>query len=177
MLETGLRVSETIGLNCNSVVLGTGAHVCCLGKGRKERATPLGAEAVEVIKRWLDERDGAPEEPLFVSRRRTRLSRDAVERLVSRHATQAAQHHSSLKKKRVTPHVLRHTTAVSLLQGGVDRSVIALWLGHEQLETTQIYLAADLSAKERALARTMPHASRSVRYAPDEEVLAFLDAL
>ena len=177
MIETGLRVSETIGLNRNSVVLGTGAHVYCLGKGRKERATPIGDEACKVITCWLQENTAEPEEPLFTSRRGTRLSRDAVERLVTRHVKTAQHSCRSLLKKRVTPHVLRHTTAVSLLQGGVDRSIIALWLGHEQLDTTQIYLAADLSIKEKALARTLPHATRSIRYKPDDALLAFLESL
>jgi len=178
MLETGMRVSETIALNCNHVVLGVGsAHVHCLGKGRKERATPVGSKLLAVLKSWLAERNGIADEPLFISLRGTRMSRDAIERLVTRHTKSATLQCPSLTKIRVTPHVLRHTSAVSLLQGGVDRSIIALWLGHENVETTQMYLAADMKTKERALARTLPHAERLMRYQPEDEVLAFLESL
>ena len=178
MLETGMRVSEAIALDCVHVVIGvSGAHVRCLGKGRKERSTPIGKTVVEALKSWLTERDGNEASPLFISRRGTRMSRDAVERLVTKHTNTATLTCPSMSKKRVTPHVLRHTTAVSLLQAGVDRSIIALWLGHEQLETTQIYLAADMKTKERALARVLPHAERLMRYQPEDEVLAFLEAL
>ena len=178
MLETGMRVSETVALNCNHIVFGTSnAHVHCLGKGRKERSTPVGNEAQAVLKSWLAERNGTADEPLFVSLRGTRMSRDAIERLVARHTEGATVLCPSLAKVHVTPHVLRHTTAVSLLQGGVDRSIIALWLGHEKVETTQMYLAADMKTKERALARTLPHAKRLMRYQPEDEVLAFLESL
>ena len=178
MLETGMRVSETIALNRAHVVIDvTGAHVRCLGKGRKERSTPIGSTVVEVLKSWLTERDDNETAPLFISRRGTRMSRDAVERLETKHTNTATLTCPSMSKKRITPHVLRHTTAVSLLQAGVDRSIIALWLGHEQLETTQIYLAADMKTKERALARVLPHAERLMRYQPENEVLAFLEAL
>ena len=178
MLETGMRVSETIALNCNHVVLGVGsAHVHCMGKGRKERSTHVGNEALTVLKSWLVERNGLDDEPLFVSLRGNRMSRDAIERLVTRHTNSATARCPSLANMRVTPHVLRHTTAVSLLQAGVDRSIIALWLGHEKLETTQMYLAADMKTKERALARMLPHAERLIRYQPEDELLVFLETL
>ena len=177
LLQTGLRVSELRGLRCEDVVLTTGAHVRCRGKGRKERCTPLTRETVSVLRAWLAEREGLPADPLFPSRRGAVLSRDAVERLVAKYAEIAGATCSSLRTKRVTPHVLRHTTAVSLLQAGNDRAVIALWLGHESIETTQMYLDADLSMKERALARTAPLRAGPGRYRPDDSLLAFLSGL
>jgi site-specific recombinase XerD len=176
-VETGLRVSELTGLRRADVVLGPGAHVCCRGKGRKDRCTPLSRPAVRVLQAWLRERQGALDEALFPSRRGRALSRDAVERLVHKHAAAGSRQCPSLQGKRVSPHVLRHTTAIHLLQAGVDRSVIALWLGHEQLETTQMYLAADLALKERALARTAPLSVHARRYRPSDELLAFLATL
>src|SRR5512140_1008010 len=124
------------------------------------------------MRAWLVERAGAPSDPAFPSRRGALLSRDAVERLVAKYATIASATCTSLCTKRVTPHVLRHTTAVSLLQAGIDRAVIALWLGHESIETTQIYLDADLAMKERALAKTTPMAKGKVagRYRPGDKL-------
>lgn len=177
LVQTGLRVSELCGLRGEDIELGHGAHVRCHGKGRKERCTPLTGEAVKVLRAWLRERDGKAAEPAFPSRRGTALSRDAVERLVSKHTEHAARSCPSLRGKRVTPHVLRHTTAVTLLQAGVDRAVIALWLGHEGIETTQMYLDADLSTKERALARTAPIPAMARRFRPDDRLLAFLHGL
>ena len=177
LFQTGLRVSELRDLRCEDIVLTVGAHVRCRGKGRKERCTPLTRETVSVIKTWLVERAGLPAEPAFPSRRGTALSRDAVERLVTKYAEIASRACSSLGKKRVSPHVLRHTTAVSLLQAGNDRSIIALWLGHESIETTQMYLDADLTMKERALARTAPLRAGPGRYRPDDTLLAFLSGL
>ncbi len=177
LLQSGLRVSELRDLRCEDLVLTAGAHVRCRGKGRKERCTPLTRETVSVIKAWLTEREGLPSEPAFPSRRGTTLSRDAVERLVSKYAEIATKTCSSLSSKSVSPHVLRHTTAVSLLRAGNDRSIIALWLGHESIETTQMYLDADLSMKERALARTAPMRAGPGRYRPDDSLLAFLNGL
>jgi integrase/recombinase XerD len=177
LLQTGLRVSELRELRCEDIVLTVGAHVRCRGKGRKERCTPLTRETLSVIKAWLVERAGRPTEPAFPSRRGTALSRDAVERLVTKYTEIASRACSSLGKKRVSPHVLRHTTAVSLLQAGNDRSIIALWLGHESIETTQIYLDADLTMKERALARTAPLRAGPGRYRADDSLLAFLSGL
>lgn len=176
-LQTGLRVSELIGLRCRDVVLGAGAHVRCHGKGRKERSTPLRKEAASMLKAWLRERRGLAEDPLFPSVRGSRLSRDSVERLVAKHSKAARSRCPSLKRKAVTPHVLRHTAAMDLLQSGVDLSVIALWLGHESVASTQIYLHADLRIKERALARTTPLEAKPTRYRPDDALLAFLEAL
>lgn len=176
-IETGLRVSELSHLRCSDVTLARGANVRCHGKGRKERCTPLGSTSVRILQAWLRERQGRPDDPLFPSLRSAHLSRDAIERLVKRHTATATQQCPSLKHKRVTPHVLRHTTAVTLLQAGVDRAVIALWLGHERIETTQRYLAADLTAKERALARTASIPAHVARYRPKDELLTFLEGL
>jgi len=177
LIQTGLRVSELRDLRREDVVLSTGAHVRCRGKGRKERCTPLTRDTVAVLKAWLAERAGLPTDPVFPSRRGAVLSRDAVERLVTKYAEVAATTCPSLRAKRVTPHVLRHTTAVSLLQAGNDRAVIALWLGHESIETTQMYLDADLTMKERALAKTAPLRAGPARFRPDDHLLAFLSAL
>ncbi|MGH2781758.1 MAG: tyrosine-type recombinase/integrase, partial [Thermoleophilaceae bacterium] len=141
-VQTGLRVSELTGLHCADVHLGTGAHVSCRGKGRKQRITPLTGATVAVLRVWLAERGGGPADPLFPTRTGTPLSRDAVERRLAKYTAIAAARHPSLRAKRVTAHVLRHTAAMRLLQAGVDTSVIALWLGHEQVDTTQIYLHA-----------------------------------
>ncbi len=169
-VQTGLRVSELVSLTLADVNLGTGAHVHCIGKGRKHRNTPLTPQTVAVLKTWLAEREGGLADPLFPSRTRTRLSRDAVERLVSKHAGTAGL-------SGVSPHVLRHTTAMQLLRAGVDTTVIALWLGHEQAETTQIYLHADMAIKERAIARVAPPDTKPGRYKPSDKILTFLDNL
>src|SRR4029077_1717668 len=158
-------------------VLGTGAHVRCLGKGRKERCTPLRQEAVAVMAKWLRECPAAESAPVFPSSRGGPLSRDAVEQLVARHQQTAQRHCPSLKRKKVTPHVLRHTAAMQLLQHGIDRSVIALWLGHESVETTQMYLHADLRLKEEALTKVTPLEVPPGRFRPDDELLAFLEGL
>lgn len=176
-VQTGLRVSELTSLNCADVDLGTGAHLRCHGKGRKERITPLTIQACGVLRVWLTERRGEPSDPLFPSRRHGSLSRDAVALLVDKHARAATQGCPSLGGKTVSPHVLRHTCAMSLLAVGVDISVIALWLGHEGIETTQIYLHADLAIKQRALARTAPAGTKPGRYRAPDSLLAFLEAL
>jgi site-specific recombinase XerD len=176
-VQTGLRVSELTGLNCGDVTLGTGAHLCCNGKGRKQRAVPLAAPANAVLRVWLHERGGRPDDPLFPTRTGRRLSRDAVERRVARHTAVAAERCPSLHAKRLSPHVLRHTSAMQLLQAGVDTSVIALWLGHEDVRSTQIYLHADLTIKERALARATPTSAPPGRYRPPDPLLAFLESL
>lgn len=176
-VQTGLRVSELTGLCCRDVVLGTGAHVRCTGKGRKQRSTPLRKETASVLAAWMHERSGEPEDPLFPGVRGARLSRDAVERLVARHATTACGSCPSLEGKALTPHVLRHTAAMDLLQSGIDLSVIALWLGHESVASTQAYLHADLKLKEKALARTAPLGTKPGRFRPDDALLAFLERL
>jgi site-specific recombinase XerD len=177
-LETGLRVSELTGLTCATVQLGSGAHVRCHGKGRKERITPLRREARAVLRAWLDERGGTTHDPLFPGPKGKRLSRDAVRRLVERHIATATATCPSLVAKNVTPHTLRHSCAMNLLRHGVDTATIALWLGHEDIRTTYgVYLHADLGLKEKALARTAPPRTRAGRYRPPDTLLAFLEAL
>lgn len=176
-VQTGLRVSEIIGLRCKDVVLGTGAHVKCNGKGRKHRSTPLRRETADVMEAWLCELNGLPEDPVFPSIRTGFLSRDGIERLVARHCKTARSHCPSLSRKKITPHVLRHTAAMELLHHGVDRSVIALWLGHESVETTQIYLHADMRLKRKALSKITPLGIKPSLYKPNDELLAFLENL
>ncbi|MGH9197139.1 MAG: tyrosine-type recombinase/integrase [Acidimicrobiia bacterium] len=176
-LQTGLRVSELINLRRRDLVLGSGAHIRCEGKGRKHRCTPLRRETAKTLEAWIKERACADDEPLFPTIRGDRLSRDALEHMVRKYAVAASTACSSLIGKRVTPHVLRHSTAMELLQNGVDQSVIALWLGHESVETTQIYVHADLRLKERALARVTATVSPPGRYRPDDTLLAFLESL
>jgi integrase/recombinase XerD len=177
-VQTGLRVSELTALRREDVVLGKGPHVRCQGKGRKARCTPLRRDVARVLDAWLREQPGTdPQQPIFPSSRQGSLSRDAVERLVAKHVESARRPCPSLSKKNVTPHTLRHSAAMDLLRCGVDRSVIALWLGHESMETTQIYLHADMSLKEQALARTQKSRAVPTRYRPPDDILAFLEAL
>lgn len=176
-VQAGLRVSELVNLNCQDIVLGSGAHVRCKGKGRKERCTPLRKEVVDALSTWLDVRGGNLLDPLFPNAKSGRLSRDGVEYLLNKHVSAAIHQCSSLKTKRISPHVLRHTAAMDLLQHGVDRSVIALWLGHETLETVNIYVHADLKMKEDALAKTTPLDVSPGRYCPDDSLLSFLKGL
>jgi integrase/recombinase XerD len=175
--HTGLRVSELTGLNIADLQTGPGPHVRCHGKGRKDRITPLTTPCAATMRTWITERGGHLDDVLFPSRRGTRLSRDAVERLVTKYAAVAEKACPTMQDKHVTPHTLRHSTAMALLHAGVDITVIALWLGHESTETTQIYLHADMSIKERALARTTPPGSTPGRYQAPDTLLAFLDNL
>jgi site-specific recombinase XerD len=176
-IQTGLRVSELIGLTCKDIVLDSGAHVRCKGKGRKDRCTPLLKQLVAILRSWLRERSGQPDDPLFPNTRGGFLSRDGVEYLLNKHVAVACQKCPSIQKKRVSPHVLRHTAAMELLQHGVDITVIALWLGHESPETTQIYVQANLKMKEEALAKTTPVNVKPGRYQPKDQILTFLKSL
>ena len=176
-IQTGLRNSEITGLRQEDVEMGTGAHVRCLGKGRKQRCTPLRPDVVAVLRGWLAERRGKPTDPVFPSIRGGHLSADALQRLVSRHVVTARRACPSLAAKHVKPHTLRHAAAMALLQRGVDLSVIALWLGHESTETTQIYLHADMQLKERALAHTTARHLPPARFRPSDPLLAFLEGL
>ena len=175
--QTGLRISELTGLTIGDVHLGTGAHVSCHGKGRKDRITPLTSATITVLHGWLAERGGQPAQPLFPNRTGGRLSRDAIEHRLARHTATAAASGPTIRAKKITAHTLRHTAAMRLLHAGTDTSVIALWLGHEQADTTQIYLHADLALKEQALARTTPLHTKPGRYRPPDKLLAFLEAL
>jgi len=176
-VQTGLRLSEMTGLNREDVILGIGAHVRVIGKGRKERCTPLAKATIAVLKTWMREPQRGDGQVLFPNSRGGRLSADGVHYLMIRHCAVASKACPSLKQKRVTVHVLRHTMAMDLLQAGVDRSVIALWLGHESVETTQIYLDATLAMKEEALAKTTPLSERQKRYQPEDQLLEFLNGL
>jgi len=175
--QAGLRISELAALTTGDITLGTGAHVHTIGKGRKERRTPLLPATVAVLKAWIAERRGAPGDPLFPTSTGRPLSRDAIERRIALHAGKAAQACPSLRAKHVTAHTLRHSCAMNLLQAGNDIAVIALWLGHEQVSTTSIYLHADMSQKERAIARTQPLSASPGRYRAPDHLLAFLEAL
>ena len=176
-IQTGLRVSELTGLNCGDVTLGAGASIRCEGKGRKQRAVPLTGPVEALLRVWLTERAGRPGDPLFPTRTGRRLSRDAIALRVSTHAATAARRCPSLLGKQIHPHVLRHSCAMTLLQSGVDTSVIALWLGHAGVRSTDAYVHADISIKEKALALTTPAAARPGRYHPPDKVLAFLESL
>lgn len=176
-VQTGLRISELIGLHLNDVHLGVGAHLVCHGKGRKDRITPLTLATVKILRGWLTERDTAPSDSLFPTRTGKPMTRDAIERRIALHVVAAAASCPSLAKKKVTAHVLRHTAAMRLLEAGIDPTVIALWLGHEHVDTTSIYLHAHLGIKERALAQShMPNA-KPRRYRPPDALLTFLESL
>ena len=176
-VQTGLRLSEITGLRRREVCLGTGAHVRVVGKGRKERSTPLTKATTDVLRAWLREIETGEDAIVFPSARGARLSADGVQYLLAKHVAQACQACTTLAKKHVTAHVLRHTMAMELLQAGVERSVIALWLGHESIETTQIYLDANLEMKQAALDKVDPQPGRVGRFRPDDRLLAFLNAL
>jgi integrase/recombinase XerD len=177
-VQTGLRNGELTSLKHEDVMLGTGAHVRCLGKGRKMRCTPLRPDVCVALKQWIAEVQGRkPAAPLFPSCRGGHLSADALQRLVARHTATASRSCPSLKEKTVTPHTLRHTAAMDLLRRGVDLSVIALWLGHESMETTQMYIHADMQLKEQALAHATSSGVPPVRYRPTDSLLAFLENL
>ena len=176
-VQGGLRLSELTAVRRDAVTLGVGAHIRVVGKGRKERATPLTKQTAAVLNAWLREIPDRADAVVFPSARGTRLSADGVQYLLAKHVVTAAKTCPSLKQKRVTLHMLRHTTAMELLQAGIDRAVIALWLGHESVETTQIYLDANLVMKEQALAKTAPPEGTPGRYRPDDQLLAFLKTL
>jgi integrase/recombinase XerD len=176
--QTGLRISELTSLTISDVSLGAGANVHCVGKGRKERRTPLTPLTVQVLRAWLTERGAAPCDPLFPTITGARLSHDAVEHRLARHVATARATCASLRSKRVGLHTLRHSAAMRLLESGTDVTVIALWLGHEQPSTTaHTYLHADMIQKERAIDRVRPPGTKPGRYRPPDTLLAFLDAL
>ena len=176
-VQTGLRISELSGLTCQDVTLSAGANVHTVGKGRKERCTPLLAGTKAVLRAWLKERQGTPTDPLFPTPKGTRLTRDAIEHRLARHLATARAGCPSLRAKHVTMHTFRHTAAMRLLLAGNDITVIALWLGHEQIATTNIYLHADMSLKRRAIERTKPLVAKPGRFRPSDTILAFLESL
>ena len=176
-VQTGLRLSELTGLRHEDLHFGAGAHVRVIGKGRKERCIPLAKSTRTVLKAWQREPRQGDKDVLFPSARGKRLSIHGVQYMLNKHRLAASKVCPSLKQKRVTVHRLRHTMAMDLLQAGVDRSVIALWLGHESVETTQIYLEATLAMKEQALAKTTPPRGKPGRYHPGDQLLTFLKSL
>jgi integrase/recombinase XerD len=176
-IQTGLRASELTALTRRDVHLGPGAYVACHGKGRKDRITPLAPGTVTTLRAWLAEHAGTPDDPLFTTIRGGPMSRDALQQRLAVHAAAAGRTCPTLTSKNITPHVLRHSAAMALLHAGTDITVIALWLGHESVTTTQIYLQADMALKQQALDRTTPPASVPGRYKPPDQLLAFLEAL
>ena len=176
-VQTGLRLSELTGLRREDVTLGAGSHVRVIGKGRKERCTPMSKATRAVMAAWLREPLRSADQPVFPNAHGGALSSHGVHYLLAKHVATASAACPSLKRKRVSPHVLRHTTAMDLLQAGVEQSVIALWLGHESIETTQIYLEANLELKEKMLAKTTPPGGKPGLYRPDDALLAFLKGL
>jgi site-specific recombinase XerD len=178
-LRTGLRLSELTGLRCQDISLCSPAHLKCLGKGRKRRDTPIDKPTVDVLRSWLEERQGQPDDPLFPSRRHGRLSPDAVQRLVAKHVAAATTACPTLAGKRISTHNLRHSVAMDLLLHGLDSAVVALWLGHEKLESVNAYIHADPTLKQRALDRRTPlnPAAQTGRYKPPDGLLAFLERL
>jgi integrase/recombinase XerD len=175
--QTGLRVSELTQLTLDDVHLGVGAHIACHGKGRKDRCTPLTSHTAAVLAEWLAQRRGPGTDPLFCTHTGTPMSRDAVNHLTRKYTSIAAAKYPSLAAKKVTPHTLRHTAAMTLLRAGVDITVIALWLGHESPTSTRVYLHADMALKEQAIARTSPPGTEASRYQPPDSLLAFLEQL
>jgi site-specific recombinase XerD len=175
--ETGLRNAELRSLRRRDVDLGVGAHVRCTGKGRKMRCTPLRRDVAALLESWLAERGGGPDDAVFPSSRGGFMSADALQRLVARHVAAASEKCPSLAGRAITPHTLRHTMAMSLLRRGVDQTVIALWLGHESPETTQLYLHADMRLKEQALGHADPCGAKPLRFRPSDRLLSFLQSL
>jgi integrase len=176
-IQTGVRVTELVTLRICDVSLGTGAHLQILGKGRKRRTASLTRETVAVLRQWLKERQGQPEEPLFPTRQGRPLTRSGAGQLVAKHTAAATVACTSLKTKDVSPHTLRHTNAMLLRAGDVDIATIALWLGHESIKTTRIYEHADPALKEKAIARIAPFGTKPGRYRPTDTLLAFLEGL
>lgn len=176
-IQTGLRVSELTSLNVGDITLGSHAHLTCNGKGRKQRSVPISATVEALLTTWLRERGGTAAEPLFPTRTGRRLSRDAIALRIDTHTVTAAGSCPSLQGRKLHPHLLRHTCAMSLLRGGVDTAVIALWLGHASTRSTDPYVHADLEIKEKALALAAPLTAKPGRYRPPDKILAFLESL
>lgn len=176
-VHTGLRVSELVNLCCDDVTLGKGAYIRCNGKGRKDRSMPMGKTVANIIEKWLGEFNIKPSAPLFPARKGKKLSRDTVAYILGKYASLAGANCPSLLKKRVSPHMLRHTAAMQLLQSGVGLPVIALWLGHESIESTQAYLSSDLAQKVKILERTLPVSAKPMTFRPDDKLMEFLKGL
>jgi site-specific recombinase XerD len=176
-IQTGLRLSEITGLQVASLHLGAAAHVACTGKGRKNRTTPLTVATTRVLDSYLRERATHPGRALFPGPHGDALSADAVQQRLALHVTRAAASCSGLAGKHVTVHTLRHTAAMRFLEAGVDAAVIALWLGHESIATTSVYLHADMNLKRAALDRTRQPGTPAGDYHPDDPLIAWLQTL
>jgi integrase/recombinase XerD len=177
LYNSGARVSEATALRRKDVFLNGACSVKIMGKGRKQRVVPLWKTTADRLRKWLDGIDPAPETPLFPGRSGQALSRSAIEKRLERAIARAADRCPSLKTKKISPHTIRHTTAMHLLQAGVDLSVIAMWLGHESIQTTHQYVEANLAMKELALSKTQALPISRMRYRPREKLLQFLDSL
>ena len=175
--QTGLRVSELTGLRTGDIHLGSGPHVYCRGKGRRDRCTPLTPSAVGTLAAWLAEHGGQPGDPLFPTQAGNPLSRDAVARLLTKYVQLASASCPSLKGKTVSPHTLRHGAAMALVHAGIDPTVIALWMGHASPLSTRPYLHADMQLKQQAADRLTPPGTPPGRYHAPDDLLAFLAAL
>ncbi len=176
-IRTGFRVSEMISLRWDNIIFGSASHVHCIGKGRKERTTPITKKTASVMKSWLNENKSNSENLVFTNARKGKLSRDGIDYILKKYIRLASDHCTTLKRKRISPHSLRHTAAMQLLEAGVDTMIIALWLGHESIESTQIYIKADLKMKENALNRTKDPNIKSLRYKPNDKLMEFLKSL
>ncbi len=177
LYNTGARVSELTGLRVGDVVLDGSACVHLHGKGRKNRSVPLWRTTTTQVRHWLPRIDSRPDRPLFPSATGGRLTRPAVTARLRLAVQRAAAQCPSLTKRRVSPHCIRHSTAMHMLQSGVDITVIALWLGHENPATTHLYVEADLAMKERALQAVQSPRIKQTRYRPTDRLLAFLQRL
>lgn len=175
--HTGLRISELAGLNTHDLHLDPPAHVACQGKGRKRRVTPITTALVQTLTGYLDERSTRHGQALFPGPAGRAMSTDAIAHRLAVHLDTARSSCPTLADKAVTMHTLRHTAAMRFLHAGVDTSVIALWLGHEQVATTSIYLHADITIKQQALDRTRPPHTPPGRYQPEDALLAWLETL
>jgi len=177
LLQTGLRVSELTGLTFSDVNLDGASYVTCIGKGRKKRSTPLTKRTAKIMKKWLSEKERDNDEFIFENAKGKQFSADGIQYLLTKYSAIASKACPSLTKKKISPHVIRHTTAMKLLSAGVDIATIALWLGHESIETTKIYLTADLKMKEDALKKVNPTCKSNFRYKPSNKILRFLESL
>ena len=177
LYNTGARVSELTGMRIGDLCLAPTATVHIRGKGRKERTVPLWRNTASQLRRWLRHGPRAQERPLFPNRTGGAMTRTSVAERLRLAVHTAAQRFPELATRRISPHLVRHSTAMHLLQSGVDITVIALWLGHESPATTHTYIEADLAMKERAMQALSPPKVQSVRYKPDDRVLAFLRGL
>ena len=177
LYNSGARVSEIIGVRRDEIVLDVPASLKLHGKGRKERAVPLWTKTAQILRAWFQELGDQFGGLAFPSARARRLSRHGVSFLLSRLADRAAAKCPSLRNKTISPHVIRHSTAMHLLQSGVDPAVIALWLGHESVETTHGYVEADLTMMEKAMGKLAPAGSAPARFKASDDLMAFLATL